>query len=446
MKKIYIIGSALCLLAACKPNLKTNTPTKGSADFSRYVAVGNSLTAGYADNSLYRTGQENSYPERLSEQFKMVGGGSFKQPLMPGESGYPSPKLVLALTTSCTGVRSLSPIPYPGPVFDTAGSLTNISISGPYNNVGVPGIRVADYLLPGYAFVAYALGGAPYAYRFYSSPTTERPLDEALKINATFFTCWLGSNDVLGYATSGGSGAVAPPGFPLPNDITAAPLFQNNYETVIDSLTAHGAKGALINIPDVTTIPFFTTIPPNGLTLRKGQADSLNAAYGGAGGVKFAAGANNFVIQDTTSPFGFRQIKNDELILLTVPQDSLTCGGWGSIKPIPASFVLDETEINNVKTYTTQFNQIIATAATKHNLALVDMNSFLGTLQSGISFDGIRFNAKFVTGGVFSLDGVHLTPRGYAIVANHILDAINSKYGASVPMANVSQYNGVIFP
>src|SRR6185312_7949738 len=101
MKKIYIIGSALCLLAACKPNLKTNTPSKGSADFSRYVSVGNSLTAGYADGSLYRTGQENSYPERLSEQFKMVGGGSFKQPLMPGESGYPGPKLVLGLTTSC---------------------------------------------------------------------------------------------------------------------------------------------------------------------------------------------------------------------------------------------------------------------------------------------------------------------------------------------------------
>ena len=53
----------MAFVASCKPNIEPEKPTKGDGvDFSSYVAVGNSLTAGYADNSLYRSGQENSYP------------------------------------------------------------------------------------------------------------------------------------------------------------------------------------------------------------------------------------------------------------------------------------------------------------------------------------------------------------------------------------------------
>jgi lysophospholipase L1-like esterase len=450
MKKVYILGLAACTLAACKPNLITKAPSKGSADFTTYLAVGNSLTAGYADNSLYLTGQQNSYPLRLSEQFALVGGGSFKQPLLTSDVGFPSPKLVLAEVTGCNGVTSLSAVPFTGPA-DNA-DYTNISAQGPFNNIGVPGIRCIDYLYAGYAGIA-AFGGAPYAARFYDDPADETPLqylDTAiLKLNPTFFTCWIGNNDVLLYATGGGQGDndlnTNVSGFLPPGNISPLNLFEAEYDTIVKTLVKNGAKGALINIPDVTSIPLFNTIPVNGLTLRAGQADTLNAYYAAQNiSTSFTAGANYFVIQDHDG--NVRQAKSGEYILLTTPQDSITCYGWGSTVAIPSEYVLTYDEVANIEAATTAYNNVISAAANTYGLAYVDMNAYLKTFVSGIMFNGVTYNATYVTGGAFSLDGVHLTPRGYAIVANHIIDVVNSKYGATVPDIDVNKYNGLKFP
>ena len=72
---------------------------------------------------------------------------------------------------------------------------------------------------------------------------------------------------------------------------------------------------------------------------------------------------------------------------------------------------------------------------------MVELNS-----ASGIQFDGVKYSATFVTGGTFSLDGVHLTGRGYAVVANEFLKAINYKYKSNLPMVNPNSYSGVTFP
>jgi hypothetical protein len=50
--KIYLLAGLL-FVAACKPDIHTPTPTAGTANFSRYIAVGNSLTAGYSNGGLY---------------------------------------------------------------------------------------------------------------------------------------------------------------------------------------------------------------------------------------------------------------------------------------------------------------------------------------------------------------------------------------------------------
>lgn len=436
MKRSYIIlGVAVCTFAACKPNIDADAPSANGLDFSKYVAVGNSLTAGFADGTLYQSGQMNSYPSMLATQFEMLGGGTFKQPLLKGDWGYPGAKLVLGGSPDCKGVISLGPIPNPA-VPDTAGDGASIAASGPYNNLGVPGIRAVDYLFPGYGLLN------PYAKRFFANPAA-RPLDQAKLIVPTFFTMWLGNNDVLGYATSGGEGNVGGLG---QTDISPLAVFEVSYDSVVKVMTSGGAKGALLNIPDVTSIPFFNTIPAKGLVLSATDAAALTAAYAGTG-ITFSEGANNFIIQDPTVPvLGFRQIKDDELLLLTLPQDSLKCGGWGSIKPIPQQYVLDEEEIQNVQSATTSFNTFIAQEADAYGLAYTDMNSYLKTLASGIIFNGVTFNTEFVTGGAFSLDGVHLTPRGYALAANEVLRAINTKYGSRIPPIDVNKYGGIKFP
>lgn len=450
MKKVYILGLMACALSACKPNLSTQAPSKGSADFTTYLAVGNSLTAGYADNSLYLTGQQNSFPLRLSQQFATVGGGSFKQPLLTSDVGFPSPKLVLGEVTGCDGVTSLSPVPFNGPA-DFADS-NNISAQGPFNNIGVPGIRCIDYPIPGYASIVNILGSTPYAYRFYDNPGTETPMDylnkTIAKLNPTFFTCWMGNNDVLLYATGGGQGdnylqSTNKTGFLFPGNISPLNLFTADYDSIVKALVKNGAKGALINIPDITSIPLCNTIPVNGLVLRQTQADSLNGYYAGTG-MHFSAGSNYFVIRDHNNHI--RQATSGEYILLTVPQDSIACYGYGSTVAIPAEYVLTSDEVANIQAAVIAYNNVISQAATTYGLAYVDMNAYLKTFVTGIVYNGVRYNAQYVTGGAFSLDGVHLTPRGYAIVANRIIDVINSKYGSTVPEIDVNKYGGIKFP
>src|SRR5690606_24882552 len=123
---------------------------------------------------------------------------------------------------------------------------------------------------------------------------------------------------------------------------------------------AGGAEGVLVNIPDVTAIPYFNTVPYNGLVLtRQTQADSLNAAYQGTG-ITFSPGPNPFIIQDISVPLtGRRAIRPGELILLTVPQDSIKCRGWGSIRPIPARYVLDAGEVAAARDAVATFNGLI---------------------------------------------------------------------------------------
>lgn len=62
-------------------------PTSGSADFSTFVSLGNSLTAGFADGALYSIAQENSTPNIMASKFSLVGGGNFTQPLMNDNVG-----------------------------------------------------------------------------------------------------------------------------------------------------------------------------------------------------------------------------------------------------------------------------------------------------------------------------------------------------------------------
>jgi hypothetical protein len=440
MKSRYIAYFLLLLVAvSCEPKLDDYTPSAGEADFTKYISLGNSLTAGYSNGALYTSGQEYAYANILAKQFQLVGGGDFVLPAVANEDGLLSGKLKLGLSTNCLGVTSLGPIPAGGTPTGYPAAAMPIGYS--VNNFGIPGAKSYHLVAPGYGnkdgLITVPPTANTYFVRFASAPNTT-VLADAMAANATFFSLWIGNNDVLGYSTSGGLGDI----------ITSQELFTGALTTLVANLTSTGAKGVVANIPDVTSVPFFTTIPYNGLVLtRQGQVDSLNLAYGsGAFGINFALGQNAFVISDPTSPIQMRQIKSTEYILLSLPQDSIRCKGWGSKKPIPGFYTLVESEVNAVKTATNGFNQTLKSLADANDLAFVDVNAFLTNAKTGLVYDGIRFSLSYVTGGVFSLDGVHLTPRGNAIVANNFIDAINLKYNAAIPLVNVGDYPGLVFP
>src|SRR5699024_12792240 len=94
LKVLYkvFIASAVLSLIACDTDFDEKVTDagyydSGSANLSSFVAVGNSLTAGYANNALYKSGQENSFPNILASRFALAGGGEFKQPMMADNYG-----------------------------------------------------------------------------------------------------------------------------------------------------------------------------------------------------------------------------------------------------------------------------------------------------------------------------------------------------------------------
>ncbi|QCR25157.1 SGNH/GDSL hydrolase family protein [Pontibacter sp. SGAir0037] len=423
MKKYFYKSSLLALvlgafLSSCDPEIDTPASSAGQADFSKYVAVGNSLTAGFADNGLYREGQINSYPNILAQQFKVVGGGDFTQPLFTeaqaNGSGY-----VRLTGFNPDGTPIITPVTTNLAYRDNNNHLTKYL--EPVQNLGVPGIRMSDVTTPGYG----SLVGNQYFERITPDATPLQTYrDRVAASDPTFFTMWLGNNDVLGYATSGGAGA----------QITQSATFQTSLDAMISALTSdNNTKGAIINIPDVTAVPFFTAKPT-------AQLMQLAAA----------AGAKLYV---TTGTGQVREATASDYVLLTstvgTPENvggNPVPHGFSQFNPLRNNEVLDNAEVAAVRTATTDFNAKLAAAAQAKGLALVDMNTFFTSIKGGFSLNGIAYSPAFISGNLFSLDGVHLTPRGYAIVANEIIKNINRQYNSTIPTVDETNYRAVLFP
>ncbi len=440
MKRILYFLSIGIFVTGCQANLDKFEPSAGEANFETIVFVGNSLTAGYRDGALFPSGQNESFATIIHRQLYNAGLNNkpFKIPYMKDEAGLGG-RRIMGIATDCRNQQSLAPVPYPSEPNLTV-NLQNISNEGPFNNMGVPGARLPHLFFAGYATLN------PYYGRMASSIQRTIIQDVAAQ-SPTFVFTWIGNNDVLGYAIAGGEG----------DTITSTAFFSQLLFLYFNSVYTGDTKGAICNIPPITVAPFFTTIKPNDLVLDTATAQVLNGAYVTYNGaaqqlnlpqITFSAGRNYFVIQDVNHPLGRRQIKSSELLLLTLPQDSLKCAYWGTQNPIPSKYVLDTFEIAQINAAIANFNQAIAQRAEAKGIPVIDIHNFLKEIYTsgGIRIEGQTFTTAFVTGQIFSLDGIHLTGKGNAIVANKIIEEINRYYKANIPKAMVQEFTGNVFP
>ncbi|MGV8815078.1 MAG: G-D-S-L family lipolytic protein [Gelidibacter sp.] len=522
--KYLLLSALLVVFTACSDDEYDHTPdvealpelTAGSANFSKYVAVGASFTAGYADGAVFIASQTNSFPNILNQQFTTVGGGSFTQPLKKDNIGgllfsgnvIANPRLFF----NGTGPQLLAATP--------TTEVSNI-LTGPFNNLGVPGAKSFHFVAPGYGNVAgVPVGKAnPYFARMASSANTTIIAD-ALAQNPTFFTLSeVGGNDVLAYATSGGTGVYQvgnmDPATYGGNDITDPTVFAAAFQASVGALTSKGAKGVVTNVPYITNLPHFTTVPYNPLSPANPsfgpQIPMLNTIFGALNQIFEAIDPSRVIVFSQTaasavviydedliniapqiagalnaSPtfpafvaqFGLpaqaapivagllantygqaRQATKNDLLVLpsstvigTVNMSSVKSlmgqglsqelAGQFSVEgvtlPLADKWVLTPQEQLNVKTATDLYNQSIAAVANQYDLAIVDFKSILQTASTTGYTDGkFKFTTKLVTGGLVSLDGIHLTSRGYAVMANAFLKAIDAKYGSNFVAAGV---------
>ncbi len=353
------------------------------ADLSRLVVVGDSLSAGFQNGSLHEDQQVHGYAKLVADQ----AGVELTLPLIvaPGIPNVltlvdPSPPPVIVEADGVsTGRRDPSVQPF---------------------NLAVPGARVADALAtrPDLAFddLTDLVLGLPGLFGGLSKSQVEWA--EALQ--PTTIIAWIGNMDALGAAIEGDAALLTP-----------VDQFTASYTEVLNRLVATGAKLIVGNIPDVTAIAFLTS------------AEDVAELVGlplAVIGPPLGITAGDFVLPDA------------------VPLVGAILGGQAS-GPLPANLVLTAAEVALIQDAVAQFNEVIETQARSHRVPVVDVNRLLETARRrGLFVGRHRLTTDFL-GGLFSLDGIHPTNTGYAILANEFIEKLNRRYGTRIHHVNERQ-------
>ena len=361
----------------------------GSADFSSYVAMGTSISMGIQSGGLLDVHQRTSIPALIARQTG-ANGGSFFQPLVAAPG---IPNLIV--------VTSLAPL--------TFGTLPGTPPAGPYVSRPADGY---DNLAISGAVVAAAIAqpsGFPYFDLVLQGQGSM--LRQTLAQKPTFITVELGVNDAVRPLLLGGDLST----------LISVPAFATLYTQLMDSIAvgAPNARLALANIPQVTLIPYAATVPL-----------VVNAPFGPGGTLVPVR------LRDSAGP-----LPDGTLILL--PAGPLIASGYGfpsPAPPLPDSLVITLVERSAIESAVTGFNAAIAAEAQARGAALVDEFALSERVsRDGVRIAGVRYTTAFVSGGLFSLDGVHPSTLGSGILANAFLEAINTKFGARIPPVNLAE-------
>ncbi len=454
MKKILNILFSLSLIAVifvgCEDRSDLTAPTSGTASYDRFVTIGNSITAGYQSGALYESAQVYAYGNLIAKQV----GASFAMPIIsdPGSGN----RMELTAFDFKTSTPTITNNPL-------SGTPTNTTYPAPYNNLGVPGALLYDVLnATNKDNCGSGLAGKPNAMFDLilrnSALNLGSQFAQAKALNPTLLTLWIGNNDVLGYATSGGFSPAAP---------TSSAQFTAFYRALADSLKSLKTKVVVANLPDVTAIPFFNTIGPKLAIGTPWKAKGIAALYfqrHGATAMDPTAKVDSLGLLtgkvDLTLPAGsFAAFLGDTTgaawtaiaAYLKIPEAYVKPAfvvnaypfGFHPMNPLPDVLALDSAEIAIAKTATANFNASIDSIARNRDFGFVDINFFFNQIRAkdnsgGTYYGGIKFTTGYISGGLFSLDGVHPTNHAHAIIANEFIKVINAKWGGTIPLVDVA--------
>ncbi len=385
---------------------------RGKADFTRYVALGDSYGAGISNLSLVESHQRYSFPAVIARQARAV---DFQQPLVSQPGITPELQLL-----------SLAPLTIT-PKASTNGSPINLSLPRPYNNLSIPGARVADLLtLTGAqspvntatTFAQFILRGRGTA------------VDQALALNPTFVSLFVGGNDVLSAALDGS-----------PATLTPLADFTRDYNRLLDRLVAGAPQAGMVvgGIGDVTALPFASTIPP----FLVNPATNLPVAGPDGNPIFFVADLGGGTIGQLTP--GSRVLLSAAVLLATgfgIPSALKplfpTLPDVG--KPLPDFAVLTVAETNAINTRAAEVNAAIKAAAAARDIPFVNNQALLDQVRVGANFGGVRLSTAFLTGGVFGYDGFHPTDIGYTLIANEFIKTINAAYKTRIAQASLVEF------
>jgi|WetSurMetagenome_2_1015567.scaffolds.fasta_scaffold13063_5 lysophospholipase L1-like esterase len=465
MKQYTFLFIAIVMLIAALINGCTDSaPTGpviglGNSTVTKYVSVGNSLTAGYQSAGLYKSAQLYSYPNLIAQQLTKAGAtiGTFQQPYWP-DPGIPDPTTGKASRYIIYGWSGTTPLI--GPIGEalTAGAPENAgTVLRPYDNLGIPGIPLAGFMDTTGIFQSPPLGrdailrwtsNALLGNSVFKQVATLKAMGQTPDL----VTFWLGANDVLGFAITGGTSPSTP---------TDPTIFNALYGQALDALrnTLPNAKIVVGNIPNVTSIPFFTTVNPllashipapyylryqkhgvTGMSFDSTKLTEANPPLITLKGQAYAALLGTSTGQfwrDAAASLGVPL--STVLVAQGVYLDTTKPFGFHPQNPWPDALILDADEIASATNAVNNFNSSIATIAASHGAVVVDFNRFFNNIKvNGFVAYGETYTAAYISGDIFSLDGIHPSDRGYGIVANEYIKVINASFGMNIPLVDLN--------
>lgn len=409
---LLLLASAAALAASCDAIAPLTAPplTSGRANFSIVAALGTGVTAGFQSGGLVTRHQINSFAVLFAQQ---AAARPLEAPLVDGD-GIP-PLLEL---------KHLYPPPVViGPVSSTPGNSIHSGLPTAFHNLGVPTARIKDIL----DTTQYTLPTRDVFFDVVQRGRGSLAMQIGTQINPppTFLLYEFGMSELLQPALNGTAvGAMT------------VVSFADSFGRTLDTLAAllPGAKMAVLNVPDVTSLPFFTTISSRQLD-RFGQP-VLDAN----GRPRFLIGPNNV------------SLTANDLVLLSA-QPSIAAGNGyplgtfvylsptdsvpGSGSGLTDSQVLSNSDALTLQDRARRFNSIIDTTsrstAKPRDFAIVDFDGLLRRARSpGIEIRGVTYTTRFLTGGLFGLDGVYPNDIAHALLCNQTIAAVNARFGSNI--------------
>lgn len=397
---------------------------RGKADFTRLAILGDSYGAGYESGSL-------------NERHQPFGWGT----ILARQVGLQICAPTAAITDPCFAIPLIS---YPGiptefvltaagPVAGTGSGAPLMSGFGrPYNNLSVPGYTVGAALTLTGAEANSGLGQL-----ILRGLGTE--VDQAIRLNPTFIATWLGGNDFLG-AVSGGNPAL----------LTSPAAFATQYKILLDRLVAGAPSAGMV----VGTLPESFTAAPLTNTLPTFVFDS-----------------NFQPVLVGGNPFPLIYLPTGATIPIPVPVGSIVVlsalpryqTGFGippqlaafppfnalpnAGKPLTDADVITPAELIVFQTTIAAYNATIIAEAAAHDVPVADIRGLFNRFGAAkpatpiiIGPGPMTVNNTFIRGGIFGLDGAHLTDLGYALFANEFIKAINNAYGTHIALMGAAQF------
>jgi hypothetical protein len=423
LKSLLRVSLALAAVVALSPA----STAWAQVDLTRIAWIGDSEGAGFSAYCLTKRVQVDSPGAIIAR----TNGVDYQQPIVndPGIGG-------------CLKLTSLAPSFTQEP---STGTPANLALPRPYNNLSVGGCTIFD--------MVHATTGAETARPGTCRDTIDLVLrnsalhlgsmvDQAIALNPTFVFLENVGNDNLLAVTDGN----------VIDGVTVTPVapYTADYNAALAKLAAKQPKGIVFGSVDVTNIPFATTIPPcvftsgpSGLTCVKnpatGQPIPLLGPKGCPTGVPACPmPATTLVTLNAEAylPFGYG-------IPCAVAPTLPKCNNPLPAAPIDASHpgvLIYAADVALLRLRTADYNTAIKAAAASSGYKYYDTNEFFLRMKAGFDIGGIPINAAFLTGGAFSYDGYHLTPIGYALYADDIIQFINANFNAGLPRVNLTTY------